>query len=68
MRRRSGTVSNSVPVLNADTGYLFEMNERLYAEVLQRFREAFPDSRSSPASRFEGPKVTRRSRPNAICR
>jgi hypothetical protein len=31
-----------VPVLNADTGYIFELNETLYAEVLQRFRDAFP--------------------------
>jgi hypothetical protein len=31
-----------VPVLNADTGYIFELDERLYAEVLRRFRAAFP--------------------------
>ena len=31
-----------VPVLNADTGYIFELNERMYAEVLRRFRDAFP--------------------------
>lgn len=31
-----------VPVLNADTGYIFELDERLYAEVLRRFRDAFP--------------------------
>lgn len=31
-----------VPVLNADTGYLFELDSDLYAEVLQRFRSEFP--------------------------
>jgi hypothetical protein len=32
-----------VPVLNADTGYIFEMNELMYSEVLRRFRDAFPE-------------------------
>ena len=32
-----------VPVLNADTGYIFDLEDSLYAEVLQRFRAAFPD-------------------------
>lgn len=31
-----------VPVLNADTGYIFDLDEKLYAEVLHRFRNAFP--------------------------
>ena len=31
-----------VPVLNADTGYIFDLDEPLYAEVLRRFRAAFP--------------------------
>jgi len=31
-----------VPVLNADTGYIFDLDDRLYAEVLRRFREEFP--------------------------
>ena len=31
-----------VVVLNADTGYIFELDDRLYAEVLRRFRGEFP--------------------------
>jgi hypothetical protein len=31
-----------VPVLNADTGYIFDLKEDLYAEVLRRFRSEFP--------------------------
>lgn len=31
-----------VPVLNADTGYIFDLDDALYAEVLRRFRDAFP--------------------------
>jgi hypothetical protein len=31
-----------VPVLNADTGYIFDLNDALYAEVLRRFRAEFP--------------------------
>ena len=34
-----------VPVLNADTGYIFNLDEKLYAEVLRRFREGFPESK-----------------------
>jgi hypothetical protein len=34
-----------VPVLNADTGYIFDLDNALYAEVLQRFRDAFPAMR-----------------------
>lgn len=34
-----------VPVLNADTGYIFDLDDALYAEVLRRFRDAFPDQR-----------------------
>ncbi len=34
-----------VPVLNADTGYIFQLDNRMYGEVLQRFREGFPDLR-----------------------
>lgn len=30
-------------VINADTGYIFQLNETLYAEVLRRFRAAFPE-------------------------
>lgn len=30
-------------VLNADTGYIFQLNESLYAEVIRRFRTAFPE-------------------------
>ena len=30
-------------VLNADTGYIFNLSEELYAEVISRFRAAFPD-------------------------
>lgn len=32
-------------VLNADTGYIFELDNALYAEVLQRFRAEFPNQR-----------------------
>lgn len=32
-------------VLNADTGYIFNLSPELYAEVIQRFRAAFPDPR-----------------------
>jgi hypothetical protein len=32
-----------VPVLNADTGYIFDLNDELYAEVLRRFRSEFPE-------------------------
>lgn len=32
-------------VLNADTGYIFDLSNELYAEVLRRFREAFPQQR-----------------------
>lgn len=31
-----------VAVLNADTGYLFDLDDALYAEVLRRFRSEFP--------------------------
>ena len=34
-----------VVVLNADTGYLFDLDEALYAEVLRRFRAAFPTAK-----------------------
>lgn len=34
-----------VPVLNADTGYIFELEDSMYAEVLKRFRAAFPSQR-----------------------
>ncbi len=34
-----------VPVLNADTGYIFDLDDALYAEVLRRFRAAFPGRR-----------------------
>ena len=34
-----------VVVLNADTGYIFDLDDSLYAEVLQRFRVAFPESK-----------------------
>jgi hypothetical protein len=34
-----------VPVLNADTGYIFDLDDALYAEVLRRFRDAFPGHR-----------------------
>jgi dihydrodipicolinate synthase/N-acetylneuraminate lyase len=30
-------------VLNADTGYIFQLSESLYAEVIRRFRTAFPE-------------------------
>lgn len=32
-------------VLNADTGYIFDLSNELYAEVLKRFREEFPGER-----------------------
>lgn len=32
-------------VLNADTGYIFELDNDLYAEVLRRFRAEFPEQR-----------------------
>jgi hypothetical protein len=32
-------------VLNADTGYIFDLDEATYAEVLQRFRAEFPQQR-----------------------
>jgi hypothetical protein len=31
-----------VPVLNADTGFIFDLDERMYGEVLSRFRQEFP--------------------------
>jgi len=34
-----------VPVLNADTGYLFDLDDALYGEVLRRFDDAFPGHR-----------------------
>lgn len=34
-----------VPVLNADTGYIFDLDNALYAEILRRFRDAFPHHR-----------------------
>lgn len=30
-------------VLNADTGYIFNLSESLYREVIERFRSAFPE-------------------------
>jgi dihydrodipicolinate synthase/N-acetylneuraminate lyase len=32
-------------VLNADTGYIFDLSMEEYREVLRRFREAFPDQK-----------------------
>ena len=32
-------------VLNADTGYIFDLTPELYAEVLRRFRAEFPEQR-----------------------
>jgi dihydrodipicolinate synthase/N-acetylneuraminate lyase len=34
-----------VVVLNADTGYIFDLDDALYAEVLRRFRAEFPGAR-----------------------
>ncbi|MCU0720570.1 MAG: hypothetical protein MUC83_12750 [Pirellula sp.] len=34
-----------VPVLNADTGYIFQLDDATYSEVLKRFRSEFPDSK-----------------------
>ena len=34
-----------VVVLNADTGYIFDLDDALYAEVLRRFRAEFPTSK-----------------------
>jgi hypothetical protein len=34
-----------VVVLNADTGYIFDLDDRMYAEVLKRFRAAFPHAK-----------------------
>jgi hypothetical protein len=34
-----------VTVLNADTGYIFDLDDALYAEVIRRFRGEFPDAR-----------------------
>jgi hypothetical protein len=34
-----------VYVLNADTGYIFNLSDALYAEVLQRFRQILPQAR-----------------------
>jgi dihydrodipicolinate synthase/N-acetylneuraminate lyase len=31
-------------VLNADTGYIFQLSESLYAEAIRRFRQAFPET------------------------
>jgi hypothetical protein len=31
-----------IPVLNADTGYIFDLDDTMYAEVLRRFRAGFP--------------------------
>jgi dihydrodipicolinate synthase/N-acetylneuraminate lyase len=34
-----------VVVLNADTGYIFHLDDALYSEVLRRFRDAFPGAK-----------------------
>ena len=34
-----------VVVLNADTGYIFDLDEALYAEVLRHFRAEFPNAK-----------------------
>ncbi len=34
-----------VVVLNADTGYIFDLDDALYAEVLRRFRAEFPQAK-----------------------
>ena len=34
-----------VVVLNADTGYIFDLDDALYAEVLRRFRAEFPGAK-----------------------
>ncbi len=34
-----------VTVLNADTGYIFDLDDALYAEVLRRFRAEFPQAK-----------------------
>jgi hypothetical protein len=34
-----------VCVLNADTGYIFDLDDTLYAEVLRRFRAEFPQAK-----------------------
>ena len=34
-----------VTVLNADTGYIFDLDDALYAEVLHRFRAEFPKAK-----------------------
>jgi len=34
-----------VTVLNADTGYIFDLDDALYAEVLSRFRAEFPQAK-----------------------
>ncbi|MFN7334115.1 MAG: hypothetical protein ACK5TC_03550, partial [bacterium] len=34
-----------VVVLNADTGYIFNLDNALYSEVLRRFRNAFPGAK-----------------------
>lgn len=34
-----------VPVLNADTGYIFQLDDSTYAEVLRQFRTQFPDAK-----------------------
>ncbi|MCB1212534.1 MAG: hypothetical protein KDK97_24630, partial [Verrucomicrobiales bacterium] len=34
-----------VVVLNADTGYIFDLDDDLYAEVLRRFRAEFPSTK-----------------------
>jgi dihydrodipicolinate synthase/N-acetylneuraminate lyase len=34
-----------VTVLNADTGYIFDLDDALYAEVLRRFRAEFPNAK-----------------------
>jgi hypothetical protein len=34
-----------VLVLNADTGYIFDLDDAMYAEVLRRFRQEFPEQR-----------------------
>ena len=34
-----------VTVLNADTGYIFDLDDTTYADVLRRFRAEFPDAK-----------------------
>ena len=55
-------------VLNADTGYIFDLSNELYAEVLRRFRADFPTQRFITASPPAARRMTANSNRSATTR